>query len=46
MDKLSQSKNLRIWTYIIAFMAILMILSWQCASILNAIANILTVISY
>lgn len=44
MDKLSESKVLRYWTYVICIFMILGILCWQAAPILNGIAKILEVV--
>ncbi|WP_373351034.1 hypothetical protein [Acinetobacter bereziniae] len=41
MDKLSESKILRYWTYVISIFTILGILSWQAASILTGVAKII-----
>ncbi|MBJ9370549.1 hypothetical protein [Acinetobacter sp. TGL-Y2] len=41
MDKLSESKILRYWTYVISIFSILGILSWQAASILTGVAKII-----
>lgn len=44
MDKLSESKVLRYWTYVICTFIVVGILSWQAASILIGIAKILEVL--
>ncbi|MDH2190493.1 hypothetical protein N5J47_11460 [Acinetobacter sp. GD03645] len=43
MNKLSESKALRIWTYIIAISILFGILLWQAAPILTAIAKLIEV---
>ncbi len=44
MDKLSQSRTLRVWTYIIGCLVIIGILFLQAAPILTSIAKIIEVI--
>lgn len=44
LEKLSESKTLRIWTYIIAAAVIFGILLWQAAPILTAVAKIIEVL--
>lgn len=44
MDKLSESKVLRYWTYVICTFIVVGILSWKAAPILNGIAKILEVL--
>ncbi|WP_165382316.1 hypothetical protein [Acinetobacter wuhouensis] len=41
MNQLSQSKTLRVWSYIIIFLLIVGVFIWQLASILQAIAKII-----
>lgn len=43
MSKLSESKPLRVWTYLIMVSIIIGILAWQAATILQAIAKIIEV---
>ncbi|MDN5625886.1 hypothetical protein [Acinetobacter sp.] len=43
MNKLSESKPLRVWTYLIMAAIIIGILAWQAAPILQAIAKIIEV---
>ena len=43
MNKLSESKPLRVWTYLIMAAIITGILAWQAAPILQAIAKIIEV---
>jgi len=45
MNKLSESKTLRIWTYIVGLGLILGLLIWQAASIITAIATLITVLN-
>jgi hypothetical protein len=44
MNKLSESKTLRIWTYLITLAVILGLLVWQAAPIITAIAKLIEVI--
>lgn len=44
LEKLSESKALRIWTYIIAGVVVLGIMIWQAAPILTAVAKIIEVL--
>ncbi len=44
MDRLSESKSLRIWTYLISLILLAGILLWQMAPILQAAAVILKVV--
>ena len=44
MNKLSESRTLRCWTYIITLAVILGILVWQLAPILQAIAKLIEVL--
>lgn len=43
MNKLSESKTLRVWTYLIMVSIIIGILVWQVAPILQAVAKIIEV---
>lgn len=43
MNKLSESKPLRVWTYLIMAAIIIGILVWQAAPILQAVAKIIEV---
>ncbi|MCK4099739.1 hypothetical protein [Acinetobacter radioresistens] len=45
MNKLSESKTLRIWTYIVGLGFILGLLIWQAASIITAVATLITVLN-
>jgi len=45
MNKLSESKTLRIWTYIVGLGLILGLLIWQAASIITAVATLITVLN-
>lgn len=45
MNKLSESKTLRIWTYIVGLGLILGLLIWQTASIITAVATLITVLN-
>ena len=45
LEKLSESKALRIWTYIIACVVVLGIMIWQAAPILTAVAKIIEVLN-
>lgn len=45
MNKLSESRTLRIWTYIVGLGLILGLLIWQAASIITAIATLITVLN-
>ncbi|MEL1746079.1 hypothetical protein [Acinetobacter baumannii] len=44
MNKLSSSKVLRVWTYIMAFVFLIGILIWQAAPILTATSKLIEVI--
>lgn len=44
MNKLSESKTLRQWTYIVCFLVILGVGMWQLAPILQAIAKLIEVL--
>ncbi|MBU3845558.1 MAG: hypothetical protein H9855_00995 [Candidatus Acinetobacter avistercoris] len=45
MNKLSESKTLRIWTYMVGLGFILGLLIWQAAPIITAVASLLTVLN-
>ncbi|WP_171499860.1 hypothetical protein [Acinetobacter radioresistens] len=45
MNRLSESKTLRIWTYIVGLGLILGLLIWQAASIITAVATLITVLN-
>ncbi len=44
VNKISESKTLRIWTYIIACFVVFGLIVWQTAPILNAIATLVEVL--
>ena len=44
MNKLSESKTLRTWTYVIGLVFIFGILIWQAAPIITAVAKVIEVI--
>ncbi|SSV14848.1 Uncharacterised protein [Acinetobacter baumannii] len=44
MNKLSSSKVLRVWTYIMAFVFLIGILIWQAAPILTATSKLIGVL--
>ncbi|EXB85482.1 Uncharacterised protein [Acinetobacter baumannii] len=44
MNKLSSSKVLRVWTYIMAFVFLIGILIWQAAPILTATSKLIEVL--
>ena len=44
MNKLSDSKALRVWTYIMALAFLIGILIWQAAPILTAISKLIEVL--
>ena len=44
LEKLSESKALSIWTYIIAGVVVVGIMIWQAAPILTAVAKIIEVL--
>ena len=44
MNKLSESKTLRVWTYIVCCVVLFGIALWQAAPILTAIARIIEVL--
>lgn len=44
MNKIADSKVLRIWTYLIGFLVILGIIFWQLAQILTAISKLIEVL--
>lgn len=44
MNKLSESKALRLWTYIVCLLVIVGIGTWQLAPILQAIAKLIEVL--
>lgn len=44
MNKLSESRTLRVWTYLIMASMIIGILAWQAAPILQAIAKLIEVL--
>lgn len=44
MNKLSESRTLRVWTYLIMASIIIGILAWQAAPILQAIAKLIEVL--
>ena len=45
MNKLSESKTLRTWTYVIGLVFIFGILIWQAAPIITAVAKLIEVIT-
>lgn len=44
MNKLAESKTLRVWTYIMGCFVIFAILVWKAAPILNGIVQVLKIL--